>query len=376
MALPILLSFQIGHDKKKEVPAEEIEALLDQIKTDVPEICGLEMRFGGSSEGPSGRIIGNSLRDVIKVCQLTETYECKISVLHLSKLGLSICEGDYNTDELHSVKSLVGRRKLNKRMLGEYFMNFWDFAVGHYGEHDEAFSRIFSAGHYSRQKRQIIKDGYVSGSKYRHVRQAFELGFGDPLFETKLLLENGYLPFNCLPNVASIAREIMKRTTLDIGHVIRGLFSYYALHNAHKEIKGRSEKNPLVIGSIEKADRLDSYYDRHREEFRTAQIEGWGALATHVHFHGCLPAIEPRVVCGANREPVYLFRDHYPLNEKTLPPDSLQFGIVKRLLNGGRASIRSATLELEKSHLLDANGKLNSGNIVQSIKSFESLLHN
>jgi len=375
MQVPILLGIQVGYSKNREFAAAELEALLRQLKNDAPMIGGMEIRFGGTSSSPSGRISGNSLRDIIKVCQLTEMYEYSCSVLHLSKLGLDICKGNYSADELRSAGSILGARKINKSTFSEYFLQLWDFVVGHYGEHDGAFNSILSTERYKKQKKQIMKDGHLKGSKHKHVRQALELEQGDPLLENKLLPENGYLPFNCLPNIAIVAAEMAKQITLDIGHVTKGLFGYCAPHDIYEEIKKHSKNNPLIIGSIDKADKLDLYYDKHRREFRTTQLEEWGALARHVHFHGCIPVEEPRVVYGTSREPVYIMKDHSPLTRSTLLGE-LQFGIIKRLLNGSRNSIKSATLELEKPHLFSAAGSLNFDNINTSIETFMGLLNN
>lgn len=360
-----LLGLKIGHNALKQITAAEFKKLLPQIRG-ISELDGLEIRFGGQVNH-KGKIESNSIEEIVQVCDLIEndpTFGNNLLVLHFSKLGLDICEGNYASSELSGVHKILGKR-FTKREFSDYFIDLFDLAVGHCKEHDYLFGRIISESYVQQQRKELAKKGYKkSKSKQQLLRDADELDLGRIDLEKKLIVENGFHPFNCFPEVLSVAIAENKSLCFDIGHFVRALYSFYLPSEIYDVVKKRTAKNPVVLrGPQQHAENIMRYYDPLSKEYQTKILHYWGREIAHLHIHGTSPELNPKVVF-ANDEKSLIFKDHKPLNTQTLHPDSVHFNILKEFIFGGRASINSATLELNKNYLLRNPAEINPEKLV------------
>ena len=375
MAIPILASVQVGRNNSREITAKEFTVLLRQLNR-IPQIGGIELRFGGDVDN-KGRIIDNSIDDVMKVCDSVEKdFGSKPVFLHLSKLGLNLCAGNFNSEELRGVRRAYSNSKLSRIDFSEDFMRRFNLAIGHCKEHDYAFGKIVSHIYAVGERQALARDGHQkSAAKQRALRQAEDLSLLPSDLERILVVENGYMPFNCLPQVVQLAQQESRSICLDTGHLVRGLLGAYVPQEVYKEIKSTALR-PLVLQSLHHADNMDIYYNKYRNEYMTLRLNQWGNNIRHVHFHGAVRQEDPKMIYAGDK-PIFKYTDHAPLNSKTLPQGSRQINILQRLITGGKGSIKSATLELEKSHLIENPGesnpenlRLNTHNIVKSILYF------
>lgn len=297
------------------------------IRQDVPQISGIEIRFGGNvvEERCNKKIVsGLSLEEINNILDFIGD-RFNACGLHLSKASLALLQGAKTHGQ--ALRDTVD------------FLENFAYVVGHYGEHESLWGQAIQDNYL----RQLRNTRFARRHSFRqHVNAILGDGIMPAHISKLFLIENGFEPFNTKAKVHEYAIEQGLAETTDLGHFIMGNF----------------DEDPKLGGM--KHDTRSMYVNLSGKEpqYNEQLLRRLGENTVHLHVHGC--NLEYQINSADGRK-FKRFKDHYPFTARYVSP--VQRALLERLVSGTRPTLRSCAIELNKKFNSPSNIKTSLNNL-------------